>query len=79
MSNGLMSKSSIISAKFAIKMVIIFTFTQMLNEKAIIYFLFWVHEKSGYKLIYNSEKLSGRGKRYYEEKNTPNLICPKRP
>ena len=34
-----------------------FTFTQMLNEEK-------VNKKTGYKLIYNSAKLSGRGERY---------------
>ena len=40
---------------------ILFTYTQMRNE---FIFIFQVNEKSGYKVIYNSANLSGRGERY---------------
>ena len=44
----------------------------MLNEK--------VNKESGYKLIYNSAKLSGRGERYYTKKVSCGEPCkePKR-
>ena len=40
-------------------------------------FWFQVNKKSGYKLIYNSAKLSGRGERYYKQKYDK-LYMPKK-
>ena len=64
LSNGLLSKSNIIREEFEIKMVKIYGLNLLgcwMKKK--------INEKSGYKLIYNSAKFSGRGERYYKKKH----------